>query len=188
VQASELGKRALGKPLRVITGAGFERHDVGLASAVSGCSRSGTDIRARVATGEADRTGHGYRPACPAGPNAPDPQGASDMSRAGLAAPPLCSGIPIAVLNRRLLDPQSPCVHRRTSPSSAHRGMELPLHLVITELVAEVTWRRGIWNPARLAVIAVAVCLARASCGRSAARPVGSLQVKPCTVASSYAG
>jgi pimeloyl-ACP methyl ester carboxylesterase len=46
---------------------------------------------------------------------------------------------------------------------------------------------RGIRHPARLAVIAVAVCLAAASCGGSAPPPVGSLQVKPCTVAGSSA-
>jgi pimeloyl-ACP methyl ester carboxylesterase len=35
-----------------------------------------------------------------------------------------------------------------------------------------------------LLVLVVAVCLAMASCGGRAARPVGSLQVKPCTVDS----
>jgi pimeloyl-ACP methyl ester carboxylesterase len=53
--------------------------------------------------------------------------------------------------------------------------------------VAAANRRRGIRNPAQLAVIAVAVCLAAASCGGSAARPVGSLQMKPCTVAGSSA-
>jgi pimeloyl-ACP methyl ester carboxylesterase len=46
---------------------------------------------------------------------------------------------------------------------------------------------QGIRNPAQLAVIAVAVCLTMASCGGGAARPVSSLQVKPCIVAGSSA-